>query len=236
MLARQGAGHGALAEATLGFTTGLELWLKADAGTSSVVDNTAISQWDDQSGNANNAVQGTGANQPLYQAGEQNGLPGIQFDGTNDFMSIAGITGNDASRTVFVVAKATAVGNMRCWCLGGSGSASIRAVDAVNWDYSLNQASGLVNLGGGPQTTDIVVIKYTSTASADGYVNGGSATNFDPADAYQATAAATTIGAQTAAATPFTGFIYEFLIYNSALNDTDRATVRDYLNAKWAVF
>jgi len=56
------------------------LWLKANAGTSSTVNATAISSWNDQSGNGINVSQATAAQQPSYATNVLNGLPGIQFD------------------------------------------------------------------------------------------------------------------------------------------------------------
>lgn len=65
---------------------GLALWLKADAGTSTTVDGAAVSQWDDQSGNARHVTQATGANQPVYKTAIVNGKPVVRFDGANDFL------------------------------------------------------------------------------------------------------------------------------------------------------
>ena len=48
-----------------GVPANLELWLRADAGVTGTTD---VSQWDDQSGNANNAAQATGTRQPALTA------------------------------------------------------------------------------------------------------------------------------------------------------------------------
>ena len=49
--------------ATLG--ADLKLWLRADVGVT--VTGAGVSQWSDQSGNANHAVQATDANRPIYE-------------------------------------------------------------------------------------------------------------------------------------------------------------------------
>ncbi|WP_325531242.1 right-handed parallel beta-helix repeat-containing protein, partial [Chitinophaga sp.] len=51
---------------TPGGVVGTSLWLRADAGTSSTADNTAINGWTDYASELNNATQTTAANQPLY--------------------------------------------------------------------------------------------------------------------------------------------------------------------------
>jgi hypothetical protein len=56
-----------------------------------------VTTWYDQSGNANNATQGTAANQPqIVSSGSiilNNGKPSVQFDGSNDRMGFTDITG-----------------------------------------------------------------------------------------------------------------------------------------------
>ena len=59
------------------------LWLKADAGTSSSTNSTAISFWNDQSGNGLNVTQTVSAQQPSFATNILNGFPAIQFDNVN---------------------------------------------------------------------------------------------------------------------------------------------------------
>jgi hypothetical protein len=67
---------------------GLQLWLSADSGVSLGANN-AVTQWADQSGNANNALQGDETMAPLLVPSALNGLPVLRFDGVNDFMDVA---------------------------------------------------------------------------------------------------------------------------------------------------
>src|SRR5687767_8135189 len=62
-------------------------WYRADDIAD--VDGTAVSAWADQSGNNNNLVQGTAANQPLIKHNILNGHKVVRFDGSNDFMKTA---------------------------------------------------------------------------------------------------------------------------------------------------
>jgi PKD repeat protein len=60
------------------------LWLKSDKG---VIDSLGqISNWQDQSGNMNNAIQVQSSNQPLLLNNSFNGYPTISFNGINQYL------------------------------------------------------------------------------------------------------------------------------------------------------
>jgi len=64
----------------------LALWLKADEGTSTIIDGTALTTWSDQSWNGLDAAA---VNAPTYRnnaSDELNYNPVIDFDGVNDYM------------------------------------------------------------------------------------------------------------------------------------------------------
>lgn len=58
-------------------------WIRADQGITQV---TGVSQWNDLSGNGHNFAQGTGSQQPAYNAADAtlNGRPTVTADGSND--------------------------------------------------------------------------------------------------------------------------------------------------------
>ncbi len=66
-----------------GVVTNLQLWVRADAGTSSAVEDANISRWEDQSPLGHHAVNdGTGQpGQPQYQSDIINGYPALYFEG-----------------------------------------------------------------------------------------------------------------------------------------------------------
>src|SRR5687767_14514364 len=73
---------------TLSITNGLQLWLRADAGVTTNASG-AVTQWTDQTTNANNAVQGTDTAAPLLVNSALNNKPVLRFDGLDDFLDVA---------------------------------------------------------------------------------------------------------------------------------------------------
>ena len=98
-----------LADVGLPVTDGLVLDL--DATKLNLSDNDPVVTWPDESGEGNNATQGTASEQPTYKTGVLNGLPVVRFDGTDDFMVAPNgvISGMSAAASVFIVARTLTV-------------------------------------------------------------------------------------------------------------------------------
>jgi len=105
----------------------LKLWLKADSlGLS---DNTQVSSWLDQSGNSNDASQGTSGNQPIFKTNIFGTLPSVRFDNSNDYMSLVSAvssTSFSAPWTIIFVAKFNSGGGSRLLYGSGTGDAVAR--------------------------------------------------------------------------------------------------------------
>jgi hypothetical protein len=79
---------------------GMTLWLKADegtwqdsvGGTPAVNDGDVVGVWQDFSGNANHHTQGTTASKPLLKLNVKNGMPGLYFDGSDDYLTGSNVT------------------------------------------------------------------------------------------------------------------------------------------------
>ncbi|HSC40106.1 MAG TPA: BNR-repeat neuraminidase N-terminal domain-containing protein, partial [Chitinophagaceae bacterium] len=93
------AGSRAIANCSVapGGVGGMSFWVKGNAGTSSTVNATAISSWNDQSGNGRSASQATAANQPSYRDNSSSNMnfnPVVNFDAASqsstngDYMDI----------------------------------------------------------------------------------------------------------------------------------------------------
>ncbi len=85
-------------------TSGLALWLDASDSNSVVKDvNGYVQQWNDKSGNNNNAYQNTASYRPTLNSTALNGQAAIRFDGSNDGMYIADTLSLNRPYTVFIV-------------------------------------------------------------------------------------------------------------------------------------
>jgi hypothetical protein len=83
-------------------TAGLQLWLSADAGVA--LNGSSVSSWADQSGNGNDALQPDTARQPFLLGNAANGKPALRFDGVNDRLGLTGTT-RMSEFSIFIVQK-----------------------------------------------------------------------------------------------------------------------------------
>lgn len=93
-------------------TDGLQIHLSADH-LIGLGDGDPVSVWPDHSGQGRDAFQDASARRPIFKAQATNGLPAVQFDGQDDGLFFAEVTG---IRTVFWVLKedVRATENWRC--------------------------------------------------------------------------------------------------------------------------
>lgn len=133
--------------------TSLKGWWKADSLSGSLSNNDPVANWSDSSGNSNDLSQGTSGNRPLFKTNIQNGLPMIEFDGSDDRLDNLAFSPNFTSTgiTIFVVGtidkKTTAAcrfistnattgndydnGVAFCGSSGGTGYSGIRRMNII---------------------------------------------------------------------------------------------------------
>lgn len=190
----------------------------------------AVSQWNDQSGNARHFTQGTAANRPVKTV-----IGGLKFDGSNDTMS-AGSQASPTEYTQFFLYKPNQLG--QSILLDGSGASETLSLSISN-NYTKN-ADPQVVFGNGTTYTlggtswdileygsyQLVTVKVTSAGNTfDIWVNGVKET--------------VSYTSQAANCGGFSGNfiignsadceILESLIYSTALSDADIDTVNSYL-------
>jgi len=233
-----------------------KLWLMANRGTFSdngvttAINLTTVQRWNDQSGNNNNALQNTVGNRPIFRTGQDNNLPSLEFTG-NLFIDgpALGIPGTGGF-TYLMVFKDTQTG------LGaindGSGHFILDRTAATNDLISLKPVTGSFyafqkrdngggGLGGPISTTAINTnSKWIEMVRNRGtnyrlYYNGAQESSVADTDGNLIPPTPRIGRHATTANGGLRGFINEFFIYNSVLNNAQRILINNYVSAKYAL-
>jgi hypothetical protein len=222
--------------------TGCVLWLDAsDTGTITEASG-AVSQIDDKSSAGNHATQGTGSAQPTTGTRTQNGLNVLDFDGTGDYLSSA-LTASDRTQTVFGVWLLDTINGDDMGLLGSAGGTGGRQVQFRTDTNRISVVKSWVAVLGDYSVAAMAASTPYVSVTAIGDANfiqslNDSAEETDT-ESTTFTAARTTVIGTDAGNGLFgylNGWIAEIVVYDTQLGLDDRATVRDYLNAKWAVY
>jgi len=219
-------------------SSNLKLHLRADGGVISL--SSAVSEWNDLSGNGNNASQGTGANQPALVSNSLNGNPVIRFNGSTSSLALPasstlGIQSNPYE--MFMVAKSSS-SNVQFLIAGGY----------ENFEYHLNGVGArfiplqtspgtYLDLGTTGTYTDGNAHIFSARASSS-----GGAVRVDGADGGTSSAnilssnsGALQLGVRSAGGYYFSGDIAEVILYNTNLSTSDRSTVEHYLANRYGI-
>lgn len=210
----------------------LKLWLKSDEGITKDSTN-KVDTWADQSGNGNNSVQDTTDNKPFWVDSAVNGKPAIYFDGINDYIVSSSMTSNYKPFTIFFVIKPTELLNYnqafgasgswgQFWCHASADGAIYIGTSA---ESRICSSSGVL----ANNTVQQFTYKLTGGLAATLYKNGtqnSTATLASPS-------AWTGFKLGTGYYDTLHGYVTEVLIYDTALSDSDRQMVENYLKVKY---
>jgi hypothetical protein len=239
-------------------TSDIVLWYETSLETSfdvsSEVDGTAISNWYDNNPEAttkNNATQSTSSYQPKFYDNVFNvGIPGIRFDGTDDYMDFDGSLLIGTSYTFFVVEQKRAVmSGANTGIFGGtSNTTGYNLYFGYNADTQIKFAHYSVSALG---YTSSSLLAYSSpiarmhtglfnTTSGQSYwLNGGSAAeatapaNTTVLSGYPGAALGKT---NTNAADKYhNGDLAEIIIFKRALTTEERRSIETYLSKKYGI-
>lgn len=110
----------------------LFFWLRTDVGTSTTVDGTPLTGWQDKAFSNNSLVQSSAARQPIYRDNATDNInfhPVIDFDGVNDVLADASVIGGTNDRlTVYIVAQEDVRQNNEILALKSSSSIADRVL------------------------------------------------------------------------------------------------------------
>ena len=244
--------------------TGLQLWLKADAGAFSDAGATlctngqGVNTWADQSGLGHDFVFNTTA--PIWRSSVAalNGAAGIEFAGSGDHFRdgdaenyINGLTEFSA----FFVLKSDQTGTDRGWlsarlpggidrdfamrydAVGDNSSETNVIQGAIMLDLPANQIESVADI----QTTDPQIVGWqwesgvTYEIWVDGVLTNTSSQQSAPVGTIN-TAVRLNIGLGPAnASQSWDGHISEVIIYDHNISESERQNIEDYLSEKYAI-
>ena len=213
----------------VGNSSNNSLWL--DASTLTEPNGNPITSWTDQSGNSNSATQLNVSSQPIMSTNQINSLPGINFDGSNDYLELVSSI-SDIGNTTFIVCNSRGSSYSSILALAkhhfSFGTGLIRAehvdgrkiVEKSENSFSLSSFSTNSNPVSGP-------VFVTNSTLSRSYTRSGlySLTN-------------ESVGALFYSGSfrfYFDGLISEIVVYNEELNSASRKIVSNYLAAKYSL-
>jgi hypothetical protein len=223
---------------------GLSLWLKADAITG-LADGAAVTTWTDSSPSGYNVTQANAAMRPLYKTNVQNGLPGVRFDGTDDYLyggDVLEFLGT-APFTIMVMAKLNTVDTtyrrilakekiaapVEGWHLYYQ-TASTRYFERQTAGTPTGAPAGAVPVSGAVYSLAVTFdggrLRFFQNGAEQSVGAGG-------VNVINDTATNLTVGASDTGAYPFSGDLFEVIVYNRVLSMDERQQIETYLQDKW---
>jgi hypothetical protein len=229
-----------------------ELWLDASDSTSVTLVSSAVSQWNDLSGNNRHATQGTGNNRPAYSA-TVNGRRVITFDGVNDSL-ISGLASSVITgyATLFCVARpssswTTSTANFKCPLAARNADATFGWGMALYNDAASNRLilnylwrgnGGNYSYGPRVDVGSLQVLAAVFSASPQDRRVSGSSGNYTTSITAGTGGASNrylTVGEDPTQSRYWTDYVAEVLVYSRALSTAEMLSIEAYLIAKWGI-
>lgn len=229
-------------------SSNLVLWLKADQGVTT--SGSSVTNWADQSGYGNDASQGSGSLQPLFQASAINGQPAIQFDGSNDELTIPDDNSLDASTglTMFIVFNADVIDGSPDGLISKRNSSSSQEAYSLflyqnNYMYlDIDDSDERFNNGSAYSagTTYITGVTFDGSLGSNQskiFTNGSQdVANTESESSIGNYSSDITIASLNVGyGNHVDGYIAEIIIYDRTLDDVEKYQVEDYLANKYGV-
>jgi hypothetical protein len=227
-----------------GVSSGLVNWYKCDAGIGAVVDNTPITQWNDQSGTAKHASQSTLINRPRYRTAGANGYGGVEFIGGGRFLNVDFSSLSNSDYTIFIVSK-RAASSINQYVLGNQtgtpnpnfqiGYPSSVQLTQAHYGNALNLTVPAYNVA--TQAPTVMVAEFNSSsgkAISETYDGTKYTASNTSTTKFSYTSTSGVIG-RGSSFNGLIGQIYEIAIYNRVLTSTEKKQVQTYFNTKYGV-
>jgi hypothetical protein len=226
------------------YPVSVALWLEGNEGVT-VDGNGYVTQWNDQSGNGNDLFQPSGDfYAPLQVTNGINGLPTLQFDGTNDYMYA------NASSSLAITGDMSVFAVMNFSNLNSAGNTIVSRAQANladPYDYYVTPSTVKLYRGNGsaygvatssraPSTGVAHVLDVTMQGTAvthrlDGAANGSGVISTTIGD----NGGYLFIGTRDDGTNKFQGQLAELIVLGAAASSNDTASIENYLAAKYAI-
>jgi hypothetical protein len=205
-------------------------------------DNDPVGGWKDKSGNGRTATQTTAGKRPLLKLAIRNGLPGLRFDDTDDYLSLAKITAFATEASVFAVSTSAKATEYRTLEFENDGTNPHRFIlrhmaGGDQYHFYTSHSGGNVQdniavgnglaIWGGVATEGASVFSHKNTTIGAGGAIGTFASGGANGPVYGA-------GDDGTGTAFLNGDLFEVVAYSRALNSTEVAKLKVYLQKKWA--
>ena len=210
--------------------SGCALWLDAADASTVVTSGSAVTQWNDKSGNGNNATQVTAINRPSYT---NNGI--IFNASSSNFMNIN--VAFNTSHSVFLVARsASGTQNYYYSRIGatGAGPTIIQYYTGTSIEYF--DVTDRATFVASPSSTSIFMINFVRNFgnTVTGFYYGSNAFSIPQTNSSNTSQAWAYIG-RSDVTNYLNATIFEFIIFSSALSTIQRQQIEGSLAWKWGL-
>ena len=224
------------------------LWLDAADSSTITLNGNNVSQWNDKSGNGRNATQSTAANQPTYLSSEINGLAALDWDGSNDSMTISGgntklqsVLSQNNTNSVAMVIKPDLVSNLPVLFHEPTNTfqflIELNSSAGIYWGQSTNAyrtytsgAFGAVN------TPSFFVLVKTGSTIGDAYLSGNLISTYTGNFGSTPTMTADILlGSFSTSSYNYNGKFAEIIVATTSWDTDTRQKVEGYLAHKWGL-
>jgi hypothetical protein len=229
---------------------GVKFWVVSDRGL--VTAGTAVTNWLDQSGLGNNALQATSSKAPVRIDNQINGKPVVKFDGTNDYlMAVSPVwAATNSDYSYFIVWKK----DNNAKTNGHVPMARASSLTSAGNNFTLYSTNGTSSLIADALGTDADAVSATTYGSSTNYMavsvtrknNTANGTKLYVNGSFQgeSSATATNVVVGTSGYEFYLGgwgtaygnlSMAEVVVYDRTLADSERQAVEKYIGQKYAI-
>jgi len=208
-----------------------DLWFDADDAATITESGGLVSQWDDKSGNNNDATQTTGSSQPLTNSVTIQSRNALDFDGSNDYFNLtSSITLTNDMTVISIFNRATT--GIRSIMMGNEAVGDARYSlwwETDNVIYTKTE-SGFESHGSNTLTGDIVAATVRDASNIRVDIDGATGSNVAAA---APTLSYTDLCATSTAGVLHNGSLGEIILINSLVSQDLLDQLTGYLAWKW---